>query len=155
MIVVSDTSPILNLSVIGRLELLNSLYGDIVVPPTVAQELSISGFPLKAPWIIVRAADNQSAVRELKEVLDPGESEAIIIAQETSADLLLIDERRGRKIATARSLKCIGLLGVLAEAKRKCIINQCGPLLEAMIDKAGFWIGSQLKQQFLTGVDET
>ena len=136
------------------MDILRQLYGGILVPTAVAEELSRNGCSLAADWISVQAPDHEGAVRALQVELDPGESEVIVLAEERLADLLLIDERRGWRIATSRSLTCVGLLGVLAEAKRRGVINECRPILDAMIHRAGFWIGDHLRERFLAGVNE-
>ena len=124
MIVVSDTSPVLNLARIGRLELLPLLYEQVLIPSAVYQELTASKRDVppaidlaSQPWLIVATPSDQKRVQELRENLDPGEAEAIVLAIERRADLLLVDERRGRRIATAAGLTVTGLLGVIAGAK--------------------------------------
>ena len=155
MIVVSDTSPVLNLSAIGRLELLRNLYGTVVIPPMVAQELKHNQFdPEATKWMVIQAPKDCEAVQVLHDMLDPGESEAIVLAQELRADLLLIDERRGWKIATERLLPSTGLLGVLAEAKKKGLIEMCRPILDEMTKSAGFWIGKELRAKYLASLGE-
>jgi uncharacterized protein len=155
LIVVSDTSPVLNLSVIGQLELLRALYGTIVIPPTVAQELKRNQFdPETTEWIIVQVPKDHGAVQVLYQMLDPGESEAIILAQELRADLLLIDERRGWKMATGMSLPTTGLLGVLAEAKKKGLVEMCRLILDEMTQRAGFWVGKELRARYLASLGE-
>jgi predicted nucleic acid-binding protein len=138
LIVVSDTSPILNLSAVGKLDLLRDLYGEIVVPPSVQGELSRNGTDLDPSWTRVVAAQDQNDVAALCEQLDPGEAEAIVVAAELEAELVLVDEKRGRRIAIARGLEVTGLLGVLAEAKARGLIHQCRPILDDMIRVAGF-----------------
>ena len=108
MTVVSDTSPVLNLARIGRLELLRLLYGEVLIPFAVYRELTDSKRDLppaidlaSMPWLIVAAAADQNRVQELRENLDPGEAEAVVLATELRADLLLVDERRGRRTAMA------------------------------------------------------
>lgn len=103
MIVVSDTSPILNLARIGRVDLLQSLYRSVLIPSTVYAELMVSdrgSLPgidrALASWLIVASASDQKRVEEFREILDRGEAEAIVLAIERQADLLLVDERRGR-----------------------------------------------------------
>ena len=94
MIAVSDTSPVLNLARIGRLEILASLYNQVLIPPAVFAELVASRGDL-APsidlasisWIQIAAPQNQQRVRDLREDLDPGEAEAIVLAIERQADL--------------------------------------------------------------------
>jgi uncharacterized protein len=154
LIVVSDASPILNLSAIERLDVLRKLYGTVFVPTAVEEELGRNGVELDVDWIAIRSPRDVDAVERLRSLLDLGESEAIVLAEECAADLLLIDERRGWKIASARSLTCVGLLGLLAEAKRRRLIEGCQPILDEMIRKAGFWIGEHLRTRFLEGVGE-
>ncbi len=130
MIVVSDTSPILNLDAVDKLCLLRDLYSKIVVPPTLQGEVSRNGFQLDPSWTSVVAAQDQNDVAALREQLDPGEAEAIVVAEELNAELFLVDEKRGRRIAIDRGLEVTGLLGVLAEAKERGLILRCQPVLD-------------------------
>ncbi|MDQ2947400.1 MAG: DUF3368 domain-containing protein, partial [Acidobacteriota bacterium] len=102
MIVVSDTSPILNLAAVDKLHLLRDLYAEIVVPPGVRSEVSRNGMQLDTSWTGVVAAQDQDDVLALRNQLDPGEAEAIVVAAELSAELILIDEKRGRRLAIDR-----------------------------------------------------
>lgn len=118
LIIVSDTSPILNLARVGRLELLTLLYKQVFVPPTVLAELTAVGSDVFATidialnsWLVVRAPKNQERIQDLRGNLDSGEAEAIVLALECQAERLLVDERRGRR--TARHLGC-GSLGYSA-----------------------------------------
>jgi predicted nucleic acid-binding protein len=70
------------------------------------------------------------------------------------ASLILIDEQRGRRVAADRGLEYMGLLGVLWEAKERGLISECKPMLNQMIEQAGFWIGNDLRTRFLLGVGE-
>lgn len=70
--------------------------------------------------------------------LDKGEAEAIALALELGADQVLIDERRGRRIAARLNLRYTGILGILVEAKNRGLISEVKPLLDALIDRAGF-----------------
>ncbi len=154
MIVVSDTSPILNLAAVNKLHLLRDLYADVVIPPAVEQELARNGIQLEPSWVRVVVAEDQNEVATLREQLDPGEAEAIVVAGELNAGLLLVDEKRGRRIAIDRGLEVTGLLGVLAEAKARGLIPKCRPILEEMIRVAGFWIGDDLKALYLRDLGE-
>ena len=127
---------------------------EIVVPPAVQGELSRNAIQLDRSWIRVVAAQNQNEVAVLREQLDPGEAEAIVVAAELAADLLLVDEKRGRRIAIDRGLEVTGLLGVLAEAKARGLISRCQPVLDDMIRVAGFWIGDDLRSRYLQGLNE-
>ena len=130
------------------------LYAEIVVPPAVQGELSRNAIQLDRSWIRVVAAQNQNEVAVLREQLDPGEAEAIVVAAELEAELLLVDEKRGRRIAIDRGLEVTGLLGVLAEAKARGLISRCQPVLDDMIRVAGFWIGDDLRSRYLQGLNE-
>ena len=95
MIVVSDTSVITALIQIGRIEWLSTIFGAVVIPEAVADELAVSHVDLPA-WISVTAVHDKAAVAEEARKLDAGESEAIVLAVELGADFLLIDEKLGR-----------------------------------------------------------
>jgi predicted nucleic acid-binding protein len=82
LIVVSDTSPVLNLAAVNRLNLLRDLYVEIVIPPAVAQELERNGVQMELSLARVVAARDQDEVEALREQLDPGEAEAIVLAGE-------------------------------------------------------------------------
>src|SRR5262245_45916211 len=99
MLVVSDTSPISALIQIGRAELLKDLFDTVCIPPAVNDEL-VRFHPSLPSFINVQVVLDQARVKSLLTQLDLGEAEAIVLAAESKADYLLIDERRGRKAAT-------------------------------------------------------
>lgn len=161
MIVVSDTSAVSNLARIGRLGFLVSLCQHVLIPPAVYQELTAYGDDLSAPidlacnsWLKVEAPKDRDRVRSLRHDLDPGEAESIVLALERQADLLLVDERRGRRIAAGLGLRTTGLLGVLAEAKRTGLIDRVKPVLDELIQDARFWIGADLYAHILSELGE-
>ncbi|MFQ4137648.1 DUF3368 domain-containing protein [Nodosilinea sp. PGN35] len=86
--------------------------------------------------------------------LDIGEAEAIALAVEVQATQVLIDERRGRLVASRLNLRYTGLLGILAEAKGQGLIAEVKPLLDALINEAGFWVAEPLYTSVLRLVNE-
>jgi predicted nucleic acid-binding protein len=163
VIVISDTSALTNLAAIQHLHLLPQLYNQVTIPEAVYRELAGIAPPVpgtlevqSASWLEVRQVVNRSAVELLQyEVrLDLGESEAIALALELNADLLLIDERRGRAEADRMGLRIIGLLGILVEAKHQNLIVAVKPLMDALISTSEFRVSSVLYNQILEMVDE-
>lgn len=106
------------------------------------------------PWLVVAVPKDQKRVRELRENLDPGEVEAIVLAIERGACLVLVDERRGRRTAAAAGLTVIGLLGVVALAKRSGLIDRAKPVLDELVHTARFWIGPDLYAEVLAEMGE-
>ncbi|MCE2699692.1 MAG: DUF3368 domain-containing protein [Nostocales cyanobacterium LE14-WE4] len=162
MIVVSDTSPINNLAAINQLHLLQQLYGTVLIPEAVYQELTDPDFPVAGgkevqtfTWIQIRAIEDRTMLKALSSELDPGEAEAIVLALEMKAEQVLIDERRGRMIAARLNLHYTGILGVLVEAKSQGFISTVKPLLDDLINKAGFWVAEPLYKSVLRLVNET
>jgi predicted nucleic acid-binding protein len=135
MIIVADSSPFIGLLKIGHVDVLHGLYGTVVIPPEVADELS---HPKRTPmvrlfmaakpdWLSVRAP---SAI-EIIEGIDLGERAAISLARELAADLLLIDEFRGREAAIARHIRTVRTGAVLLDAANAGVL----PDLKACFDK--------------------
>ena len=119
----------------------------------VAEDLRFS-YLASLPWLTVKAAKDQKRVQELRGDLDRGEAEAIVLAIECRADLLLVDERRGRRMATAAGLTVTGLLGVVARAKQAGLIELAKPVLDELIQIARFWIGPELYADVLAELGE-
>ncbi|WP_448573757.1 DUF3368 domain-containing protein [Trichothermofontia sp.] len=164
MIVISDTSAITNLAAINQLRLLPLLYQQVVIPDAVYRELVDIDPPAPgslevkaATWLEVRSIAKREVAEYLqnKARLDLGESEAIALALELGAHLLLIDERRGRAEADRLGIKITGLLGILVEAKRKNLIAAVKPLIDALIATSDFRVSSALYDQILNIVNET
>lgn len=161
MIVVSDTSALRTLAAVGRAELLRDLYGRVLVPPAVAAEfilprgLSAGKVRLALPvFIEVVPVADQNRVRELAEGLDYGESEAIALAIELKADLLLLDEREGRLVAQKRGLPFTGAIGVLLQAKHRGLLSAIRPVLETASEQFGFFLSKDLLHRVLSDAGE-
>jgi len=161
LIVVSNSSPLIALSAVGRLELLRDLYGEISIPEFVRREV-VAVNPERAgstevetaAWVTSQAVKGEFLPRALLGELDRGEAEAIALALELRADLLLIDERRGRKVAGRFGLRVLGVLGILIEAKGKGLLPQVGPALEDLLSKAGFRVSEALYRRVLEEAGE-
>lgn len=153
MIIVSDTSPVTNLIRIDHLFILQLLFQKLVIPEAVYQELC--EIPLQQKiireqnWITVAPVTNPELVARLERQLDKGEAESIALAMQLQADYLLIDEIKGRHIAEEMGLKIVGLLGILVKAKQENIILLVKPVLEKLIEEAGFRIHISLYDRIL------
>jgi predicted nucleic acid-binding protein len=155
---VSNTSPLLNLAIIGRLELARTQFGSVVVPPAVAGEFRLEEDrpgssalrrAVEEEWIAVEEPSDDPLVRTLRQDLDLGESEAIALAVEKKAGLVLLDEREGRRRARNVGLEVTGALGILARADRRGDLDSLSGASDRLEDEAGFWIGSALREQIL------
>ncbi|MFZ5516885.1 MAG: DUF3368 domain-containing protein [Candidatus Zhuqueibacterota bacterium] len=156
MIVVSNASPIINLAAIDRLHILKDLFEKIIIPDAVFEEIAIKGAGQPGAnevknlkWIECQSVSNTTLKKVLQSDLDAGEAGAIALSMEVNADLLLIDEKIGRTIASQLGLKYIGVIGILIYAKSKGIIPEIKPVLDDLIFKAGFWIDQKLYDRVL------
>lgn len=137
MIIVSNTSPISNLAAIGKLDLLQQLYTNIIIPIAVYEEIINSGETEPATlaiqsldWIETQSVTNKFLLQELQTILDLGEAEAITLAVELNADRLIIDERQGRNEAKKQGLQVTGILEIILAAKQRGLIDLVQPLLD-------------------------
>ncbi|RMG12173.1 MAG: DUF3368 domain-containing protein [Cyanobacteria bacterium J055] len=151
MRIVSNTSPISNLAKVGQLDLVRQIYGQILIPVAVYDELlnerageTVITAVRSATWLEVQPVQNQELVSELRNRINVGEAEVIVLAIEAKATRLLIDERLGRQSAIALGLKVTGVLGILLIAKQQNSIASVKPLMDDLITRASFRIGSQL-----------
>lgn len=138
MIVVANAGPLIALSKIGQLTLLPRLFGSVFLPLAVYEELVRRGKGrpgceiADADWVQRREVEDETAIRLLKAQLDAGESEAIILAVQLGADLLLMDEGRGRRQAEVLGLRITGTVGILIAAKRVGLVEAVTPLLDEL-----------------------
>ena len=144
---VSNTSPILNLAIIGELGLLRDQLGAVVIPGAVLQELrpteDLPGNPqirqaLEEGWMTVRQVPSAPLVSVLQRTLDRGESEAIALAVEMEAELILLDEQEARQVAEELGLKLTGVLGILLRAYSR-ESPELRQRLGDLEEKAGFY----------------
>ena len=161
-LVVADTGPLIGLARVDKLDLLRRLYGRVVVPPAVREELGIdSGHPgasvlsaaFKERWITVQRSRDLVVATELTGLLDPGEAQAIALAEQWAARFLLIDDAKGRKLAHRRGVPVIGVAGVLLAAKSKGILALVAPVL-GDLSSAGYRLSSRLLDGVLSQAGE-
>jgi predicted nucleic acid-binding protein len=161
VIIVSNTSPIINLAAVGKLDLLKKQFGKIVIPRAVYNEITIEGRGepgdsevRTSDWIEVIEVEDIPLLAILKRELDDGEAESIALTVSLKADLLLIDETDARSIASNLGLRFIGLLGVLVKAKEKGYVKEVKPVMDRLKKEAGFWIDEKLYRYILETVEE-
>jgi predicted nucleic acid-binding protein len=163
MLVVSNTSPVSNLAIIGRLGLLQERYESVLIPPAVKSELDALTHPggknrveeaLRAGWLKVEPLPAAATALALPVILDPGEIEAIQLGRHLSADKLILDDALARTAARALGLKFTGLLGELVFAKNAGTV----PLVKAEITRlrteARFFVSAEVEAAILAGAGE-
>ena len=159
MRVVSNTSPLSNLAIIGRLHLLRERYACVVIPSAVRAELLGLTHPagraaikaaLRDGWLIEESLPVQRILPELRGSLDPGEAEAIALAASTATDVLLLDERRGRLAARRLGIAVGGVLGELLHAKTAGLIPAVRAEIERLKHEARFFIDRKI-EAFILG----
>jgi predicted nucleic acid-binding protein len=137
MPVVADAGPLIALARLGYLDLLPSLYTEIVLPPTVYREVTadpdLTGADTlaHASWLRIEPVHDRITVQRLQFWLDEGESEAITLARALQLTLLM-DERRGRTIATTLGVRVTGTVGILIAAKQHGQVDLITPLLDRL-----------------------
>lgn len=161
MIVVSNSSPLIGLSAIGKLELLKNLYQTIYLPEIVFREVAeegenrIGAKEIKnAVWIKTYEVGN----RQIKEVslnagLGQGESASLVLAKTLDADLLILDDLKARKFAASQKQEIIGVLGILLLSKAENLIIEIKKPLDDLI-LSGYWISPKLYRKILDAAGE-
>lgn len=164
MPVVSNTSPILNLAIVGQLKLMHTLFGQVQIPPAVLSELKVQEerpgsseiqVALKAGWIEVQEINSPLSVQLLQQTLDRGEAEAIALAMEVQADWTLLDERDGRRVAKSLGLRVTGVLGILLRAKHKGELHSLSEVIDALVATAGFRIAPDLLAKVIAAENQS
>lgn len=156
--VVSNTTPIVSLLKLNKLDLLHHLYNQIYIPTAVYKEVEAGKDKVyyqnlsKIDWINIIDIDDKQAVKYFLD-LDSGEAEAIVLATELNADLILMDEKLGRHYAKHAELKITGTIGILIKAKSNGFIDELKPLIEELMHK-GVWIKDNLKSEILKLIGE-
>jgi predicted nucleic acid-binding protein len=149
MILVADASALIALATCDSLTLLEAIFGDVLVPEAVFSEVTALDKPqsMRLRSYLhgkVRAVDMQRFVY-LDAFADVGETQAMLLYKEVAADYLLIDDKRGRKVAKINQIKTVGSLGVLLQAKRAGIIPYVAPLIEQIAANSVFMSESLMR----------
>jgi predicted nucleic acid-binding protein len=160
--VVADAGPLIHLSLVGRINLLPLLYGRILIPDLVYQEVVQKGEGLAgsaeisaADWIDIAPYDPGAHLfRLLRADLDPGEAAALWLAVEKRSEWILSDDRPARLAAERLGLKVRGTLGILVAAKRRGLLPTVAPLLHELKAK-GVWLSEDLIERVLRDLGES
>lgn len=161
MIVVTDTSVILNLCLLRQEGLLIPLFGEALAPKEVVSEFErLAATDTRFTGLVFPPFVRQlNAVRTVGAIpredwLHDGELAALSLAMEHRADAVLMDERAGRAAAAALGLKVIGLLGILLAAHHRSLVPALAPLLDRLHNEARFWISPALRKTVLLATGE-
>jgi len=159
-LVVSDTSPLLNLALIDRLELLDTQFDSITAPEIVWAELTAGESGVQAlrelrsrGTLSLVEVERDGLYVELARQIDEGEAAAITYAVDNDADLLLLDERDGRKAARRHEVSVTGVVGVLMRAAMDGTVE-----IETELDRlqeAGFWLSDELHREAIRRVNDS
>ena len=149
MILIADSSALVALSVCNSLDLLEALFGEVKVPQAVFDEVSVSHKPEAIALTVYLQGKVESVNTDdyvyLDAYADAGETVAMLLYKQIDADWLLIDDRRGRKIAVVNKIQTIGSLGVLLSAKKRGLISEIKPKLELLAESDLYLSNSLIK----------
>ncbi len=158
--VVCNSSPLIHLARIGKLELLRDFFDEVLIPEAVYRECVIEGKDKddarkikNATWLRVIGIKNVDLNKALNTVLDEGESEALALALQEEADLILLDDYEAREFARIYGLTITGTIGVLLKAKHSGRISNLAETLEKLRE-TGFWLDENLYSEILRNTGE-
>lgn len=159
MIVVSDSSPLIALAGIGKLHLLHDLFGEVFVPPAVWAEVLCeqragAAEVRAATWIRTVPVAADSFLMALNRDLDAGEAEALLLAADLNADVVVVDERRARSLAQYLRIPFTGTVGILLIAKERGHLAEIRPVMDEMRARVNFRISPTLYRGALASAGE-
>jgi predicted nucleic acid-binding protein len=146
-IVVSDSTCLIALERIKRLDLLPAVFERVWIPPVVAAE-----FGQTFPWLHVKQPQNEEVVQAFEIVVDAGEAAAIVLARELHCEVIL-DDLQARYLAAAQGVPHLGLLGLLVRAKKQHKLDFVRPTVEALRTK-GFFLSDKIVAEALRKAGE-
>lgn len=158
--VIVNSTPLIALCHVDKLSVLKQLYGEIVIPKAVYNEISVKEDSIckktvdeSLDWIHIQEIQNYMAKAMFKSQLHEGEVEVMILSMEQQADVVIIDDQNAKKYAKYLELPVTGTLGVLVKAKQKGYISELKPILAGLVQN-GIYIKSTLIELCLKQVGE-
>lgn len=155
--VIVNSTPVIGLANIGKLDVLRQMYGTITIPQAVFDEIKSPSVQRQVnanrDWIRVEQINDASQKQMYRAKLHAGEVEVMILAQEKKADLVILDDNAAKKTAKFLGLRVIGTLGILVLAKKRGYIKEVSPVLDAL-KRDGFFISDDLCDLVLRQADE-
>jgi len=143
-IIITDTTCLILLTKLGVLDVLHSLFINVTVTPEIQREFG----EVLPSWVIVEPVANLQQFSMLRLMVDEGEASAIALGLESPNSLLIMDERKGRRLAQDLGLQTIGTLGILLEGKKEGYISVLRPLID-QIAQTNFRVSVDLLNDIL------
>mgnify|MGYP000058902106 CR=1 FL=1 len=157
--IVADSGPLISLAIIGQLDLLRQLYKHVLVPPAVWDEVTVKGQGMpgahavsQLTWLEILKPEPQ-VLRPLSILVDPGEAEAIALAQTVENSIVLLDDSQARRVAERFHIPRIGTLGILRKAKKQDLLTAIRPHIESLKSN-GIYMADNLVAAILNDVGE-
>jgi predicted nucleic acid-binding protein len=154
MIIVSDSGPLIALAKLNLLFILQELFEEITIPEEVWKEVvergkGKAGSELieKARWIKVKEVEDDLSVEILCMDIERGEAETITLAKKLNADMLILDEKIPREIATALGLRVVGSLALIHNCIEKGIVNQTLTEITKKMRQRRIWISDEVIEE--------
>ncbi len=141
-IVIADTGALISLGILGKIDLIEKVFGDFYIANAVWEELQAYKNPEFDKTLLYELGKRVVKIRSknhLLVIMDYGESESVILYEELCADYLLIDDNRARIIAESCNVNCIGSIGLLFKAKQNGLINDLKPIFRKLIENERFF----------------
>ena len=158
-VIIADSGPLISLAILGNLDLLRNLYPTVMVPPAVWHEVTEKGKGMpgslevsRLEWLIIKEPQPQT-LTPLSILVDPGEAEAIALAQTIDDSIVLLDDAQVRRVAERFDIPRIGTIGLLRKAKKKGLIDQLKPQIE-ILKENNIYISQNLIDAVLKDVGE-
>ena len=153
MIAVSDTTAITTLLKAGRIDLLRSLFGRVLIPPAVQFEL-LRYHATIPPFCELHPVADSPRLAYLPSQADPGEAECVLLAVQTRADAVLMDDKKGRALAEAEGVRCLGLPALALAAKSLGLIQTVAEFLDLLERKGNYCLSARSKAAVLRQAGE-